>query len=48
MALLSTDSGSEGYGPHRIHRARKLLALLRGLNAKLYFRTIEAGQLYPR
>ena len=47
VALLSTDSGPEGYGPHRIHRARRPLACLRDPNAKLYFMTIEAGQFNP-
>ena len=47
VALLSTDSGPEGLGPHRIQRARRLLACLQDPSVKLYFRTAGEGQFYP-
>lgn len=47
VALLSADSGPESCSPHRIHRARGLLACLRDSKAKLLFRTVSAEQFDP-
>ena len=47
VALLSTDSGPEGHGPHRIQRARWLLVFLRDPSVRLLFRTAGEGQFYP-